>query len=51
MHKRKWMSLMAAIAGGAMLFQAPTCTQQVTAISSLVTAGSVLVLVDRVLND
>ena len=51
MHRRKWMSLMAMIASGAMIFQAPTCTDRVTAVSTLVTAGSVLLLVDRVLND
>jgi len=49
---QKWLALGAL--GGAVLFQAPTCTEQasfITAFSSVVTAGGVLYLVNRVLND
>ncbi len=40
--------------GGSFLFQTPTCTQRATvstAISSAITAGGVLYIVDRIIND
>ncbi|GEM_PF-3409058 len=43
-----------SVVGGAVLFQAPTCTDQaqiITAASSLVTAAGVVYIVDRVVND
>jgi hypothetical protein len=55
MKKRMWKRLLAVgLLGGACLLQLPTCTQQAlwaTAVSSAVTAGGVLYIVSRVLND
>jgi len=55
MKKKIWKKILAVgLIGGACLFQAPTCSEQaatITAISSAVTAGGVLFIVDRVLND
>ena len=53
--KRLWKKLLAmGVVGGALLFQAPTCADQAaawTAVTSTVTAGGVLYLVNRVVND
>lgn len=55
MKKSVWKKLLAVgLLGGLFLFQAPTCADRaatITAVSSLVTAGGVLYLVGRVLND
>ena len=55
MKRSVWKKLLAVgVLGGSFLFQAPTCTDQaalVTAVSSAITAGGVLYLVDRVVND
>jgi hypothetical protein len=55
MKNNVWKKLLAVgLIGGSFLFQAPTCVdraQIVTAVSSVVTAGGVLYLVDRVIND
>jgi len=50
----KWMALLSALAGGSMLLQTSVCAEQAavaTAIASAVTAGGVLYLVSRVLNN
>jgi len=55
MKKNVWKKLLVVgLLGGSFLFQAPTCTERaafVTAVSSAITAGGVLFIVDRVLND
>lgn len=55
MKTNAWKKLfVAALLSGSFLFQTPTCTEQaafVTAASSAVTAGGVLYLVGRVVND
>ena len=55
MRRSLWKKLLAVgLLGGSCLFQTPTCTDQaawVTAVSSAVTAGGVIYLVDRVIND
>jgi hypothetical protein len=55
MKKSVWKKLLAiGVLGGSFLFQTPTCTERaafVTAVSSAITAGGVLYLVDRVIND
>jgi hypoxanthine-guanine phosphoribosyltransferase len=56
MKKRnRWKKLLlVGVLGGSFLFQAPTCTERaawVTAFSSAITAGGVLYLVERVIND
>lgn len=56
MMKKMWKKMLAVgLIGGAIMFQTPTCTQStaelITAGASLVTAGGVLYLVDRVVRN
>ena len=55
MKRSGWKKLLVVgLLSGSFLFQAPTCTQQaawITAITSTATAGGVLYLVSRVVND
>ncbi|MFQ5805563.1 MAG: hypothetical protein ACE5I3_03825 [Phycisphaerae bacterium] len=55
MKRNTWKKLLAVgVLGGAFLFQTPTCTERavwVTAVSSAATAGGVLYLVGRIVND
>ena len=55
MMKKMWKKLLAVgLISGAFMFQTPTCTptaEVITAGASLVTAGGVLYLVDRVVRN
>jgi hypothetical protein len=55
MKRNVWKKLLAVgLIGGSFLFQAPTCTERaavITAFSSVITAGGLLYIVDRVIND
>jgi hypothetical protein len=55
MKKKAWKRLLAVgLIGGSFLFQAPTCTERAvftTAVSSVITAGGVIYIVDRIIND
>jgi hypothetical protein len=55
MKRSVWKKLLAiGVLGGSFLIQTPTCTERatlVTAFTSAITAGGVLYLVDRVIND
>lgn len=52
---KKWRKMLAiGLIGGSLLFQTPTCAERaqvVTAVTSFVSMGGVLYIVDRVLND
>lgn len=55
MKKKLWKKLLAVgVLSGSIMFQTPACVQTaevVTAASSLVTAGGVIYLVDRVIRN
>jgi hypothetical protein len=56
MKKRNgWRKLLAVgLLSGSFLFQTPTCTERaavITALNSAITAGGVLYIVDRIVND
>ncbi len=55
MKRSVWKKLLAVgVLGGSFLFQTSACTERaalVTAFSSAITAGGVLYIVDRVIND
>ena len=55
MMKKMWKKLLVVgLVGGSIMFQTPTCTQTaevITAGASIVTAGGVLYLVDRVVRN
>ena len=55
MNTKRWKKLFAfGLLGGAILLQTPACAEQaavVTAVTSTITAGGVLYLVGRVLNN
>jgi len=43
--------LVLGLAAGAMLLQTATCTEQVTALASTITAGGVLFIVSQIISD
>ncbi|MCH7871134.1 MAG: hypothetical protein IID33_05485 [Planctomycetes bacterium] len=54
MRKRQWKTWLIMISSGSVMFQAPGCAESAlvaTSFFSAITAGSVFVLVSRILND